>query len=302
MLIKIPMHLTFKFFVKGSKQPLKTFGDFNIKANLQYICDNTPDHRLDIYTPVKNPNGITLFYIHGGAYCWGTKSDFQPWISFFVNKGFNVVSINYRYGNYKEGVNFVEQMKDVFAALSFVAENKLEYKITTDKMFILGDSAGGHMALMTDVIFKSKEAQEFFGITSLPNVNICGVVGDSPMYDYKLIRDQAIKMITKKDVKNLFSSDYKNDEFINKCSVRYYYNNGVKPSPLFVSTCYHDYFYSQAKLCDRDCEKLGYDINFYFEATPKKELGHDFNHIILDGEGLKCNLAIVDFLLMKSQS
>lgn len=290
------MRLTFKLFVKVNKDPFKTFGNFNIKANLQYICDDTPAHRLDIYTPVKNGNGITLFYIHGGGYCWGDKADSQPWISFFVDKGFNVVSINYRYGSYKEGVNFKDQMKDVFAALNFTAENKLEYKITTDKMFILGDSAGGHMAMMVDVIYKSKEAQEFFGIDKLPNFNICGVVGDSPMYNYKLIRDQALKMITKRDVKNLFSINYKDDDFINKCSTHYYYNKGVKPSPLFVSTCYHDYFYSQSKLCSKDCERLGYDIDFYFEASPNKKLAHDFNHTLLVDEGLKCNLAIVDFL------
>ena len=303
-IFKVPLSIIVKSMAKGDakfNREHRTFGDYNIKKDINYISDDTKSHRLDIYTNPVKQNGITLFYIHGGGYVEGYKEDHQVFASWFVNEGFNFVVINYRLGKKDGSISIMDQVSDAMAALKFVEDNKNYYGIKTDKLFLVGDSAGGHIALMVDILLRNKEAQDYYKIENLPNVDIKGIALNSTMYDYQGVVSQARGMLFKKGQRWMLTDKVKDKEFINKNDPRYYFKNGFKPLPLFASTSYHDFFNSQTLRLKKDADELGIDLDYLFESSPDKAIGHVYNHFCFDREeGIKCNKRMVDFFLNKS--
>lgn len=298
-IFKIPVPVAKKAMGRGETKfnnSHKSYGDYNIKANLSYIDDDERGHKLDIFTPVKNNNGITLLYIHGGAYVHGWKETNSVFVSWFVNQGFTVVSMNYRLAGGIDEINVKDQIHDVFAVLDFIVENRLYYGLSKDKLFIMGDSSGGHLSLMTDIIFNDKEAQDYYAIKKLPDVIISGVAVNSTMYDYVEVIKLGRKLLTHRGCKELFSKEYKNEDYVLKNSPRYYFKKKIHLDPLFANTSNHDYFEYQSFLLNKDCKELGYSLEYIYENTPNKKIGHVYNHFCLDDdEGLRCNNAMVEF-------
>lgn len=285
--------------LKGDKKFVethKTFGNFSVKKDIAYIDDGNKYHLLDVMSPVLNhDNGITLFYIHGGAYIYGEKELNKIFTSWYVDQGFTVISINYRLINNNENVDFKEQINDIFSALNFIVENKHSLGIDLDNFCIMGDSAGGHMSLITDIIFHSSEVQNYYGFTKLPKLKIKCVALNSTMYDYPSLLPLARKFLTKKDTKKLFSKYCFDDHYMEDNSPSKYIQGGVKLDPLFASTSYHDMFMDQSLKLKHDAEKYNLDLEFLLETSPNKKIGHVYNHFVFDNEGLKCNNAMVKF-------
>lgn len=298
-IFKIPVPIAKKVMGHGETKfnnSHKTFGNYNVKANLSYVDDNERGHKLDIYTPTENNNGITLLYIHGGAYVHGWKETNSVFISWFVNQGFSVVSMNYRLAGGIDQITVKDQIQDVFSVLEFISNNYAYYGISREKLCIMGDSSGGHLSLMTDIIFHDEEAREYYEIKELPNVKISCVAVNSTMYDYEKVVEMGRDLLSKRGCKELFSKNYLDKNYVRINSPRYYFKKQLKLEPLFGSTSNHDFFEYQSFLFNKDCQKLGYSLVYIYENTPDKNIGHIYNHFDLDGEaGLRCNNAMVEF-------
>lgn len=297
-IFKLPLGIAVSNMEKGDIKfckSHKTFGNFNIKKDLSYIVDERRSHKLDIYTPAEYSNGITLFYVHGGAYVYGWKEYHQVFVSWFVSKGFTMVVPNYRLGQKDGSISFMDQISDLLEALKFVEENKVYYGIKTDNLFLVGDSAGGHMCMMLEVLLKDKKVQAYYNLKEVPKFNIKGIALNSTMYDYRGVVAQAKSMLFKKGCRWMFSKKYLDDEFIKMNDPRQHYQSGFKPVPLFASTSAHDYFNNQTLRLKRDADKLGINLTYLFEASPRKEIGHVYNHFVFTDEGLKCNEMMEEF-------
>lgn len=306
MFIKVPKFVFTKSMEKGDAKLLKnvrTFGNINIRGDVSYKNDKIREHKIDIIYPAENSNGITILNIHGGAYISGYKEGSQVFASYFASKGFTVINMNYRLADHKKGIGLVQQVHDVFWCLNFLRQYRTYYKLDTDKLCLMGDSAGGHLALLTEIIYKCKEAQDFFGIKNLPDVNISCVCTNSPMYDLKPLLEIAKKICTKNLIKDIFSSNYKDSDFLNRCSVKYYFEKKLDLVPIFASTSLQDYFNSQTYELKRDCDELGcYNLEYFCETSPDKRIGHVYNHFIFDKEGKICNDKMIEFLLKNTKN
>lgn len=304
-IIKAPLSIFIKSMKKGDEKfnnNHRTFGNFNVKKDLNYLSDGEKSHLLDIMTNPEKRNGITLFYVHGGGYAHGYKEHHRVFASWFVNEGFDVVSINYRLAERDGSVSVMDQVKDALSALDFVEKNQHRYGITTKNLFLVGDSAGGHVCLLLNLLFNNKEIQDYYKIESLPNVEIKGIALNSTMYDFELVRKQALSLLTKRSVKWMLSSQYKDDEFIKKNNPRYYIKNGFRPVPLFASTSYRDYFNSQTIRLKTDCEKFNIPLDYLFEPSTNKKIGHIYNHFCFEmEEGKRCNNRMVEFFIKNSK-
>ena len=303
-ILKLPLSIAIKSMERGDvkfNKHHKTYGNFNIKKDLSYINDELRGHKLDIYTNPVKQNGITLFYVHGGGYVYGWKEAHRVFISWFVERGFSVVAINYRLGQKDGSISIMDQVKDALAALNFIEENKNYYGLKTDNLFLTGDSAGGHICLMLDILLRSKEAQDYYKIEQLPMVSIKGIALNSTMYDYRLVVRDAKNMLFKSGRKWMLTEKYLDSNFIEMNSPRHYFRNGFKPSPLFASTAYNDFFNSQTFRLKKDCDELNIPLEYIFEATTNKSIGHVYNHFCFENEeGKRCNNMMVDFFLNKS--
>jgi len=303
-IIKFPVSIGYRSMARGDvkfNKSHRTYGNFNVKKDVNYISDDSADHRLDIYTNPEKRNGVLLFYVHGGAYVYGKKDDHRVFISWFVNKGFDFVSINYRLGQKDGSISIVDQVKDAFEALKFIEENKHYYGIKTDNIFLIGDSAGGHICLLLELLLKNKELQDFYQIIDLPDIDIKGIALNSTMYDYDGVIKLGYKHLTKRDRKWMFSNKYLDPEFVKKNNPSYYYKNGSKPAPLFASTAYHDFFRGQTLKLKRECDELGIEIDYLFEPSLNMKIGHVYNHFNFENEeGRNCNNRMAEFFLKYS--
>ncbi len=299
MFIKIPLRFFIKAMARGDKKFAKnnkTFGTYHLLKDLEYVNDEDEYHKLDIYSPVLNhENGITLLYIHGGAYVYGKKDGQRVFSSWFADKGFKVITPNYRLINNDENIDFVSQVQDVFKVLEFIEKNHLEFNLNDDNLCLMGDSAGGHICLMVDLIYHNKEIQDYFHIERLPNVKIKCVALNSTMYDYSSLMKIAKSLLVKKDIKKIFSKHCFTEGYMEKLSPSFYVKKGVKTSPLFASSSYHDIFVDQTLKLRKDAEKYSLNAQFLLETSPNKKVAHIYNHFMFTGEGLKCNLAMVEF-------
>ena len=133
------------------------FSKTTIVAEKEYRNINGISLVLDVYSPSKRLGEYpwvkyteqkkpVLLYIHGGGWRSGEKEsrilEFLP----YVDKGWVVVTVNYRL---LHQASLPEIIGDCKTALNWVYDNSDKFKIDTSKIVIAGNSAGAHLALMT---------------------------------------------------------------------------------------------------------------------------------------------------------
>jgi acetyl esterase/lipase len=70
--------------------------DSQVHRDLAYAEPKNPRQTLDVYAPVAGRDHPIVFWIHGGGWQRGDKSEVQAKPQAFVDKGFVFVSTNYR--------------------------------------------------------------------------------------------------------------------------------------------------------------------------------------------------------------
>ena len=115
---------------------------------------------LDVY---YNPSGRklpVLVMIHGGGWSIGDKANknvHTPKAKYFVEHGFVFVSVNYRLS---PAVMHPAHVRDVAASLRWVKENIRKYGGDKKKIFVMGHSAGAHLAALVSVDPKYLKAEK----------------------------------------------------------------------------------------------------------------------------------------------
>lgn len=112
--------------------------------NIVYGKKEDNNHRLDLYVPKENGNGILLFYFHGGGLENGDKKDQAGLYLELAKLGYTVVSANYRL--YPEAV-FPQYVEDAAWAVAWGISNVKKY-ISYQHIAIGGISAGSYLSMM----------------------------------------------------------------------------------------------------------------------------------------------------------
>jgi arylformamidase len=133
-----------------------------LAPNIPYVENGHKRHVLDIYTPEK-PVGTSLpimFWIHGGGWQTGDKSDVALKPEVFVERGFIFVSTNYRL---LPEVGMAELMGDVARSLGWVYRNIAGHGGDPRRIFVGGHSSGAQVAALisTDERYLKKEGVPF---------------------------------------------------------------------------------------------------------------------------------------------
>ncbi len=119
--------------------------------NIQYAKRENSDANLtslDIYAPKNAKNAPVMIMIHGGGWQNGDKLNrglITNKISFFNTNGVIFVSINYRLS---PAVKHPAHIEDVAEAVAWVSDNIKKYGGDKDKIFVMGHSAGAHLAAL----------------------------------------------------------------------------------------------------------------------------------------------------------
>ena len=250
--------------------------------NLSYGPDKKW-HLLDLYLPETYEGTLpTIINIHGGAWVYGTKETYQFFGMSLVPHGFAFVNFNYRL---PPAVEFPDELDDVHRVFHWVAEHAQEYHLNPDKVFVIGDSAGGQMALQYLTALTNPEFRSLFRY-DVPRltiraaaINCCGSFIHEPEFRRgapgAYFTEDAIK--DKKEL--LYTEKYMTKDL----------------PPLFLTTANEDFI--------RDCtvrldgyllaKQIFHEFHSYGDSDNPK--GHVFNYDIRDTTAQICNQEIIAF-------
>lgn len=118
-----------------------------LTSDVPYLADGHKRHVLDIYTPEKaNDQRLpVMFWIHGGGWQVGDKSDVALKPRVLIDRGFVFVSTNYRL---LPEVTMDVLTRDVAASLGWVHRNIARYGGDPQRIFVGGHSAGAQLAAL----------------------------------------------------------------------------------------------------------------------------------------------------------
>lgn len=112
-------------------------------------ANNTP-LKLDIWYPRDNSTPTpTLVFIHGGGWIFGSKEGAVYQLLPYLERGWRVVNVEYRMAGNSLAPGAVE---DTRCALRWMYRNAKQWNFDTSKIVLTGQSAGGHLALITGMI------------------------------------------------------------------------------------------------------------------------------------------------------
>ena len=135
---------------EGLTKALHIYDNYRVVANITYLTANNWDAKLDVYQArdAKAPNP-TLVNFHGGGWTGGSKEAAALTFLPFLDMGWNVVNVEYRLGKVSLAPAAVQ---DALCALRWVYRNGKDYNVDTSRLVLMGNSAGGHLALTTGMI------------------------------------------------------------------------------------------------------------------------------------------------------
>ena len=108
---------------------------------------DAPKHKLDLYIPKGKTPAPVFFFIHGGAWRYGDRSQYPPLGNRYAKAGLLTVVPSYRLA---PAHPHPAQIEDVAAAFAWTVRHVAEAGGDTNRIYVGGHSAGGHLtALLT---------------------------------------------------------------------------------------------------------------------------------------------------------
>jgi acetyl esterase/lipase len=161
------------------------FGSYTRHADLAY--GDGPQHRLDVYVPHKPgaPRAVVVFW-HGGRWSFGDKRDYRFVGAALTELGCVAVLPNYRH--YPE-VKMPGFMDDAARAAQWAGEHAAGYGADPQRLFLMGHSAGAHMAALLTL------DRRYLAAVAPPagRPRIAGMIGLSGPYDFLPLQEADVQ-------------------------------------------------------------------------------------------------------------
>lgn len=181
------------FLLLGGCSPLTVLSasvgsNYQQTANQAYGKD--PRQSLDVYVPAMpqaKADADVVLFIYGGRWQFGSKDEYRFVADSLAEQGFITVIPDYRLFPQVDWRDFIA---DSAAAYRWVETHIAAYGGNPRRIFIMGHSAGAHMAAMValDPVLR-KQA----GSDKAP----CGLIGLAGPYDFLPISDADIREVFK---------------------------------------------------------------------------------------------------------
>jgi acetyl esterase/lipase len=146
---------------KPGTKPTEKVAVYAVEKHKDIAYRTGPDadkerHKLDVYCPKGLKGYPVMLFVHGGTWKSGNKNLYAGIGESFAKAGIGVVICNYRLS---PAVQHPAHVEDVAKAFAWVHQNIGKYDGSTDKLFVCGHSAGGHLValLATDPSYLKAE-------------------------------------------------------------------------------------------------------------------------------------------------
>ena len=127
--------------------PVALAQEFETRKALEYATHDGVKLTGDLYLPRAAGSHPAIVAIHGGGWQAGSPAGYQGWGPHLASRGYALFAISYRLS--KPGQKtFPEALHDVRAAIQFLKGRANELRINPERIGVMGDSAGGHLAAL----------------------------------------------------------------------------------------------------------------------------------------------------------
>ena len=145
-----------------------------VTRNIAYRSTNGATQRLDVYVPSGTAprNGWpVVIAIHGGGWRRYNKEQYGPRAAVLTKSGFAVVAPNYTLST-PTRPSWPANLQDLLGVLDWTATNARQFALDPARVATMGESAGGHLALMLGMSTKKSPIRvraivNFYGPTEL---------------------------------------------------------------------------------------------------------------------------------------
>jgi acetyl esterase/lipase len=114
-------------------------------------------HKLDLYLPKTEGKSPVIVWIHGGAWKSGDRSIYGGLGRRFAQEGVGLAAISYRLS---PAVKHPEHVKDCARAFGWTHANVAKHGGDPERLFVMGQSAGGHLSALLALDPKHLEAEK----------------------------------------------------------------------------------------------------------------------------------------------
>jgi len=195
-----------------------------IKKDIAYRANSTGVRNLlDVYYPENTAEAKdVLVFIHGGSWNSGKKETYWWLGKNMANKNVVTVIINYSLSPESQ---YEKMASDCVAALKWVKDSISWYGGRADRIFVMGHSAGGHLAALIN------NDPRFFADAGFPNPINGVILNDGfglDMFEYLTLAKQ------NKQTKDFMDAFTKDQEIWKTGSPMYYLKNINNPFLIFV--------------------------------------------------------------------
>jgi acetyl esterase/lipase len=144
-------------------------------------------HTLDVCRPLDAAAAPVVIFFYGGAWRGGNKELYRYVGKTLARRGYVAVIPDYRI--YPE-VCFPEFLEDAALATRWVRDNITGFGGDPHKIFLMGHSAGAHIAAML-----ATDAHWLQRVELSPRHDISGFIGISGPYDFMPLRNRSLAAI-----------------------------------------------------------------------------------------------------------
>lgn len=154
-----------------------------------------PRQRLDIYTPRDAPDArpVVVFF-YGGNWRSGNRANYLFLAEALTSRGFVVVVPDYRL---HPEVAFPAFVEDAAAAVAWTARHAGEFGGDPQRLFVMGHSAGAHLAAMVSLDGR------FLAARGLSPAAIAGFIGLAGPYDFLPLTTERLQRIFPEETRAL---------------------------------------------------------------------------------------------------
>jgi acetyl esterase/lipase len=145
--------------------------DCKVIRDIEYAQAQGESLKLDLHMPRGKPRSALIVWVHGGAWRSGSKTS-MPLVK-LGEEGYAVASVDYRLSTQSK---FPAQIHDLKAAIRFLRRHSIEWSVSSEKIVIAGDSAGGHLAALVGVSNGNHELEGDIGNDRAQSSDVQGII------------------------------------------------------------------------------------------------------------------------------
>lgn len=154
---------------------ISEISNLETNATMDILCPELVDF-VD-----KQPKRKGIVILPGGAYRFRSNRETFPVAFKFCNLGYNVFIVNYTTCDFgKEGF-FPTPHLEVMSCFKYFREHHEELNLDKDHLFLLGFSAGGHLAGSYPFVSKEKQLRDKLGIKDDEDIYPNGLILSYPV-------------------------------------------------------------------------------------------------------------------------